>query len=232
MNIYKVLVGGTLLASLTCSYSSTMRDTSRMESEKKVYFLIKNVEEQNESFRVGTKELDRDYVVTEFTFSSDVDTTFLFDRKSLCFFCIDNKEDSSLSWSVYNSISVSRDLVSILNKISYSQILVENKGSIGHFFTHFIYMDTTKGFSYDPIYPCDPLSPSTYSEECVKTVRLKPGKPESFRVTFLKNHLRTSADDNEIRLHYLFKPTQEQKAQGFKPLILTSNWFLISKKNR
>jgi hypothetical protein len=41
------------------------------------------------------------------------------------------------------------------------------------------------------------------------------------------NRFKIRESDSTVRLHYLFKPAEVQRLAGFKPLILTSNWFKL-----
>ena len=66
-------------------------------------------------------------------------------------------------------------------------------------------------------------------ESEVDTIHLLPNKRISIKSPAIDiNRFKINQADSLIRLYYLFKPTEEQKAAGYRSLVLTSDWFKLN----
>lgn len=115
---------------------------------------------------------------------------------------------------------------SLIKKLNYSAIIVENKKGQIRIFQSIIHNKL-----YDNIYlPCYGCRPSDYEmafgigKDCIHYYN----KPIIHDYKILLEDLQIEPNDNTIRLHYIFIPNESQKNKylGFKNSFwVTSNWF-------
>jgi hypothetical protein len=112
------------------------------------------------------------------------------------------------------------DLNRLLDSLKYSQFVIENKKNEKRFFSDI------KLFEGEEM-----AMKSVFSfEDKVDTVSISIGKEALLSTdTILINRLKINKSDDEIRLHYLFHPTVEQTQLGYRPMLITSNWFKLQK---
>lgn len=153
----------------------------------------------------------------------------VYNKMKLSFFILSNR-DSTFLWD-WNALSVETsnvekdNLISskdgpedILKKISNSQIVIENKKMSKRF------------FSDVKLFEGETVNVKTFfrAGDSYDTIRARAGKEFFIQSRSIDvNRFKIIESDTTIRLHYLFKPTKEQESVGFKPLIITSEWFSL-----
>jgi len=164
----------------------------------------------NQSMRFNARvehTSDIDKIKLQFAFSSATKQVILIDWDALSVYNPQYEEDSLINVS---------DLNGTINSIHHSQFVIENKSNQRRLFSDVILFEgeTMEMKSAFPV------------GNNIDTLNLEANKPSLVRsAPIIVNRLKVSETDKTIRLHYLFKPTDEQKRNGFKQLILTSNWF-------
>jgi hypothetical protein len=145
-----------------------------------------------------------------FTFASNKEATLLFNWDALSVFDPTFEKDGILQNK--------EPLEKLIDSISNTQFVIENESHENRFFSDIQLfegeqMDVKNVFALEP-------KIDTVKINVNHVVNLKSEPINS-------NRLKINLTDSLIRLRYLFKPTSEQQAAGFKPYILTSNWFKL-----
>jgi hypothetical protein len=106
----------------------------------------------------------------------------------------------------------------LLDSIRYPQFVIENKDGEKRFFSD-IRLFENETIQMKSVYRM---------QSDIDTVKVSPfgvSKVESKYIDV--NRLKINESDSEIRIHYLFAPTEQQKLAGYGKLRLTSNWFSL-----
>jgi hypothetical protein len=141
-------------------------------------------------------------------FKSNVERKLVFDWAAFSKEC-----GSEQSKEVFSKCG--NNLQCILDAIAHSQIVIENKKGEMLFFT-----EKTDAFFNRP------MKLSNCAGNSFKYLQLKANESIAlFPIERFVSDLKPHENDDDVRLHYLFKPTQEQRAQGYKPIYISSNWF-------
>ncbi len=146
----------------------------------------------------------------QFDFRSDAQQTLLLDWDALSIYDPTFEKEGLLA----NDI----ELRNLLDSISQSQFVIENETRDRRFFSDIKLfegeiMEAKSVFSFD---------------SQVDTLHLSKNGISIKSMAINVNRLKIEPTDSVIRLHYLFKPTTEQKRAGFKVLIVSSDWFKIT----
>jgi hypothetical protein len=161
---------------------------------------------QSVDFTVKSEPIEDSKVVLSFDFKSSDAQTILIDWDAL---------------SVYNpqyekNVKELTDLEEVLNHIEHPQFVIENKTNQQRLFSD-VQLFEGETMEMKSVFPVGPD---------VDTIDLEPNKSAVVKSEpIILNRLKISESDKTIRLHYLFKPTDEQKRNGFEQFIMTSNWF-------
>ncbi|BDD07413.1 hypothetical protein AUTU_48960 (plasmid) [Aureibacter tunicatorum] len=159
-----------------------------------------------DAYNLSTETVDDDNINIYLSLKSETDQEIVLDLEALCFQKpVDEKIDLSISH--YDSWT---EILSLLVK---TQFIIENQRGKFNFFSGLYYVGEYLEF--------------TFPDECneKEKIFLEKNIPNEITLFNLRNFYKVESDDKIVRLHYLFKPTEEESEDGFKPLILTSNWF-------
>jgi len=199
------------------------------EAQHNIQFEIKKISEFNSSFHVEqqgeTLLWDRHFALIEFSFHSTFFTQLLlFDYLVFCIPCVQN---TVLLKKPY-PLPPYKNLLTLKDSLSKSELIIENKQGQFRIFNLPRNIDgmfvslKTRFYSCDNVYIEDP---------CEEIYELTGEKPVKFKVDILVNDLKIQDTNEEIRLHYVFKPTERQQKLGFtQSFILTSNWISLTDK--
>ena len=142
-------------------------------------------------------------------FQSNTKDSFLFDRAV---------------FSIYDPVLEDSDLLlkynpsNILNALEHSQCMIESTTHSKRFFSN-IQLFKGEVMQMKSILMLEP----TYD-----TIRLLPNKASEVTINRINvNRLKNELNDDTIRIHYFFKASKEQIAQGYKSMALVSNWFSL-----
>lgn len=154
---------------------------------------------------------DLSFVELCLIFSSDQSSKLIFDESTLF---EANMQEEKLNLILYTS----NNLELILDRINSNQIIIEDKNGKMRFYSQQEYKD---GKVY--------LQESIPLEDSFSYIQLKPNNPIKSSYKIYRSFISIKNGRGCIRLHYLFKPNQEQKDEGYSNLILTSNWCKVPK---
>lgn len=115
--------------------------------------------------------------------------------------------------------TISPHLDSIISRINWSQILLENREGAYRFFSSKKFYPQEGVIIFGEFY--------SYMFPQLDTILITKDDPFRFDRTIWVNDLKVELSDEEIRLHYLFVPDSAQTQGGFEPLIVTSNWLKL-----
>ena len=148
----------------------------------------------------------------EMKITSSIDTLFILDRNAFTTGC--NFEKNNLQ------IFKKEEFISIHNKITKPQVVIENSLGEYRLLSEFIVLDTIN-------------EKGSWSMGCegapLHITKLDNKKPLKFRLGLndLENIL-IKLNDKKIRFHYLYVPYyQNEVCNGFGKFEMTSNWFKI-----
>lgn len=143
-------------------------------------------------------------------FESQTKKKIVFDLKAFSKEC-GKREDSTLIAKRF------RDLNHILQAITHSQIVIENKNGDMVFFS-----------DYTDAFLSRPFRQVNCAADWEKNLELKPGNPVSLEpLERFVSDLKPKENDNCVRFHYMFKPTESQIVQGYETFYASSNWVAL-----
>lgn len=148
-------------------------------------------------------------------FTSAQDKTIIFDRSGI---------DTWIAINHGKSIDVNIDLLKkLLSKLDRSQILIENEQSCGVFETENYIMPQTGGYAT--------YGAGIEQEIHLDTIRLSAGLAYGFDLGIYRSQdLKISSkSDSVFRFHYIYRPDKIHRRNGFKPILITSDWFVLPK---
>lgn len=115
--------------------------------------------------------------------------------------------------------NIDPNLDSIITNIDFSQVLIENTAGQYRFYSAEKQFKSREIIAFDGYY--------SYLNNHFEKINMSSNDYYYFEFPTKKIDLKIELEDKEIRLHYLYKPNQEQASLGFEPLILTSNWLTL-----
>lgn len=144
-------------------------------------------------------------------FTSTQDKTMVYDRSGI---------DTWIPINRGESAKVNIDLLKkLLSRLDRSQILIENEQSCGVFETENYIIPHTGGYAtYGAGIPM---------EIHLDTIRLLAGQAYSYDLGYYRSQdlkISTKAD-SIFRFHYIYRPDRIHRKNGFKPMLITSDWF-------
>lgn len=143
-------------------------------------------------------------------FKSAEKDTFLFDRNVFSVFNSNLENENLLLGEITET--------SLVDKIKYSQCIVENKKHVKRFFSD-VRLFENEEVQAKSVLMLDP----NYD-----TISLAPNNEINVSTNYIDiNRFKNDVSDSVVRVIYIFKPTSEQEKLGFRPKILTSNWFSV-----
>ena len=188
--------------------------TSRNSFFFLVFLLIGRCSADKESkiqFTVESRLNDKgDTLSLQLSFRSNNQQTLLLDLNALSIYDPNFESEELLSDDL--------EIEKIIDSISHTQFVIENSANTKRFFSDIKLfegetMEVKNIFSFD---------------SQIDTLRLSKDQVTAKAITINVNRLKIEPSDTVIRLHYLFKPTAEQKQAGFKAFVVSSNWFKLS----
>jgi hypothetical protein len=150
-------------------------------------------------------------LTSEFKFTRDVN--FIFDHDALSLESY-TTEDEKI-------VNIPNDLFAIIDSIRRPQFIIENQKSEKRFFSEIKFFDGEK------------ISPKCVFklERTLDTLRLRKNQSAKVKSIVIDvNRLKINEGDSTIRLYYVYKPTEEEKAIGFSPICFKSDWVNLYKK--
>jgi hypothetical protein len=162
---------------------------------------------------------DTDMLMLEFLFVSDTASTLIVDLASFSEELIQKCKIRRGNNKLLNILKLNLNL--LLNHISISMAIIENENNEMRFFSLLPYRNYARSKN-SHIIDCN--------DESKRELNLNPNDSLYFPISFYKNDLRVKITDKKVRIHYLYKPTEEEKKRGFTAMVLTSNWFILDTK--
>lgn len=154
---------------------------------------------------------DKNKVQLTFSFASDTEQKILMDWDALSVYDPPFEKDSILT----RKMSIDE----LLGEISHSQFVIENESHERRLFSD---IQLFEGETIE-------MKSEFKLEPKIDTIIIRPKIPVEVKSDVIDTkRLKIQESDSTVKLYYLFKPTDEQKAAGFKPQILSSNWFKLS----
>ncbi|MFO0508361.1 MAG: hypothetical protein ACK5YS_05770 [bacterium] len=144
-------------------------------------------------------------LTSEFKFNRD--TNFIFDHDALS---LDSyyAEDE-------NILNAQNDLFVIMDSIKHPQFVIENRKGVMRFFSEITFFEDEKFNSKDVF----------KLERTLDTLKIRRNESAIVKSIFIDvNRLKINQSDSTIRLYYIYKPSEEERALGFNPIVLKSNW--------
>ncbi len=169
-----------------------------------------NVFNEQQSIWLGAKiqPLEDSYQL-DLSLKAKADQTIIWDWKALSFDCYYDEAEGILEKY--------QDLEELRAVLKFNQFVLENKAGQRRFYSELTFFGKEKQVE---LMNC--------AEDWFKELKLTPTQTLSLdqKIAYLSDY-RVSESDSEVRLHYFFQPDSTQKAKGFIPIQLSSNWFSI-----
>lgn len=212
----QVLIGQNVSQNIT--WSVCLEKAPPDAFQKRISMEILNICDSSENtFEEFTCTIDTEYVKLIFDFSvSELADSFILDLYTFVPFNIWREEFINLDAVTFDDGLLPGDFL-------HNQVIIENQHNE---FRYFYKGKLKPGIVYSP--RTAPVS--TVTTENYTLISLSPNN-NARRLTprwnMLKECLRVRDEDQYVRFHYVFNPSQEQKLNGYDSRIITSNWIAL-----